>query len=190
LGMTRMWPTCSAPRSPCAFFDSSLIFFIIALPLGSSFAPGLIGWVLFDVAMTISLLGGILGRCCSGTTRRSEFKVRPAKVTHRSLVIVADDGQQSCGTMSPQPTSPADQALYSCSGDVGPPEQQPRSVLAFPLSSCLIGISSPQQGELPALFGRRHSLAFRSETYFFCPLLRAAGFANARSSILLSLLYS
>src|SRR6202051_2938323 len=109
--MTLMWPTCSTLRSPCAFFDSSLIFFIIALPLGSSFAPGLIGWVLFDVAMTVSLLGGILGRCCSGTTRRSEFKVMPAKVTHRSLVIVADDGQQSCGTMSPQPTSPGRPSL-------------------------------------------------------------------------------
>jgi hypothetical protein len=154
LGMTRMWPTCSAPRSPCAFFDSSLIFFIIALPLGSSFAPGLIGWVLFDVAMTISLLGGILGRCCSGTTRRSEFKVMPAKSNSSKL--------SHCGrrratilrhyvatTDVTGPTKPC----IPVQGNVGPPEQQPRSVLAFPLSSCLIGISSPQQGELPALFG-------------------------------------
>jgi len=184
LGMTLMWPTCSTLRSPCALFDSSLIFFIIALPLGSSFAPGLIGWVLFDVAMTISLLGGILGRCCSGTTRRSEFKVMPAKSNSSKL---SHRGRRRASILR----------HYVATTDVTGPTKP-----YIPVQGISAHRTNNQQAFWRSLVKPHRDLKSTArraagtlwpsdwETYFFCLLLRAAGFPNARSSILLSLLYS
>jgi hypothetical protein len=60
--MILMWPICSTPNSACAFWDSSFIFFTIAVPFGSNFAPGFIGCVLFVGIIAISFLGYVVGR--------------------------------------------------------------------------------------------------------------------------------